>query len=66
MLHCPQCSSTEVTSTSKQVIMINSGRYVTEPVYMHDLVAESTCLDCKWQGTYGDLCTLLYIDKDLT
>jgi len=56
MLYCPQCSGTDMVSTSKQLFRINTGEYLKESVKIHDLDSESACLDCNWEGTYEDLC----------
>ena len=57
MLYCPQCSETDIVSTSKQLFRVNTGEYLKESVKIYDLDAESACLDCDWEGTYGDLFT---------
>ena len=54
-LKCPHCESAQVTLTSEQAWLANTGEYWCETVKTHDSDAKATCLDCWWVGRHDEL-----------
>lgn len=54
-LTCPDCGSDEVTLTSEQSFMANTGEYYCESVKIHDSISTATCLNCWWVGRHYQL-----------
>lgn len=54
-LVCPECGSAEVTVTSEQMFMANTGEYYCESVKTYDDIARARCLNCAWRGQRRDL-----------
>lgn len=54
-LHCPKCSSDQVTVSHLQRFMVNTGDHYCHAIKTHDDNSESTCLECYWRGERKDL-----------
>jgi len=54
-LTCPECESDEVTLTSEQSFMANTGEHYCESVKTHDFNSKATCLNCWWNGYHHQL-----------
>lgn len=52
---CPECSSSQVTTTHEQIFMANTGDHYCHSVKTHDPESKSDCLDCGWQGKCSQL-----------
>lgn len=55
MLCCPECGSYQVTVSSVQTFMVNTGEHYCHSVKTHDGDAKSMCLACDWVGLRQDL-----------
>ena len=53
VLTCPECGSTEVTVSTLQRYMANSGAFYCHSTKTQD--SEATCLACDWIGRHDQL-----------